>query len=138
MIVFADTSALFALLVSDDFMHIRAKKIFAYFAENGVQLVSSSYVLLETLALLQRRIGLNAVNDFNLRILPLLNVIWVDFDWHSRVMQRLVNQNQRDVSLVDCLSFEIMQAQGIVEAYTFDKHFEENGFVISAYHEEGI
>ena len=138
MIVFADTSALFALLVSDDLMHIHAKKNFAYFAENGVQLVTSSYVLLETLALLQRRIGLNAVNDFNLRIVPLLNVIWIDFDWHSRAMQRLVNQNQRDVSLVDCLSFEIMQAQGIVEAYTFDKHFEENGFLISAYHEEGI
>ena len=136
MIVFADTSALFALLVSDDLMHIRARKNFDYFAENAVQLLSSSYVLVETVALLQRRIGLAAVNDFNLRILPLLNVVWVDFEWHHRAMQRLLSQNKRGLSLVDSLSFEIMEAQGITEAYAFDKHFEEDGFVIADHHEE--
>jgi predicted nucleic acid-binding protein len=135
MIVFADTSALFALLVSDDLMHIRAKINFDYFAENTVQLLSSSYVLVETVALLQNRIGLTAVNDFNSRILPLLSVVWVDVEWHHRAMQRLLGQNKRDLSLVDCLSFEIMEVQGITEAYTFDKHFEEFGFVIADHHE---
>ena len=48
MIVFADTSALFALLVRDDFMHIRAKENFTYFAAHGVQLLASSFVLVET------------------------------------------------------------------------------------------
>ena len=33
MIVFADTSALFALLVSDDYMHARARANFAHFIE---------------------------------------------------------------------------------------------------------
>ena len=66
MIVFADTSALFALMVSDDFMHVRAKLNFEYFDEHDVRLLTSSYVVLETLALLQRRVGLMAVADFQI------------------------------------------------------------------------
>ena len=75
MIVFADTSALFALLVRDDRMHLKARKNFAWFAAQGVQLITSSYVLVETIALLQRRIGLPAVNDFNAKIAPVLEIV---------------------------------------------------------------
>lgn len=34
MIVFADTSGLFALLVEDDLMHVRARANFEYFVED--------------------------------------------------------------------------------------------------------
>ena len=135
MIVFADTSALFALLVRADLMHIRAKENFAYFAGRGVQLVTSSFVLVETVALLQRRIGLAPVHDFNARILPLLEVVWIDAEWHGRAMHRLLAQDSRGLSLVDCVSFEIMEAREIKEAFTFDRHFEENGFKIAAFHD---
>jgi predicted nucleic acid-binding protein len=135
MIVFADTSALFALLVRDDLMHIRAKENFAYFARHGVQLLTSSFVLVEMVALLQRRIGLAPVHDFNAKILPLLEVIWIDAEWHGRAMQRLLAQDRRDLSLVDCVSFEIMEAREIKEAFAFDRHFEENDFKIATFHE---
>ncbi|MCF8128180.1 MAG: PIN domain-containing protein [Deltaproteobacteria bacterium] len=134
MMVFADTSALFALLVRDDVMHVRAKQNFAHFAAQKARLLTSSFVLVETVALLQRRIGLNAVRDFNGRIMPLLEVIWVDAEWESKAMQRLLTQNQKSLSLVDCMSFEIMEAREITEAFSFDRHFEENGFTISEYH----
>ncbi len=135
MIVFADTSALFALLVRDDLMHIRAKENFAYFARNGVRLLTSSFVLVETVALLQRRIGLAPVHDFNAKILPLLEVVWIDAEWYGRAMQRLLGQDSRDLSLVDCVSFEIMEARELREAFTFDRHFEENSFKIAAFHD---
>lgn len=135
MIIFADTSALFSLLVRDDCMHVQAKANFAYFADQQVQLLSSSFVLVETIALLQRRVGLEAVRDFNAKIVPLLDVVWVDADWQQRAVQRLLTGNRRDVSLVDCMSFEIMEAREISEAFTFDRHFEENGFKIAAYHD---
>ncbi|MBU2513221.1 PIN domain-containing protein [bacterium] len=128
MNIFADTSGLFALLVNNDFMHIRAKQNFQYFAENNIQLVTSSFVLVETTALLQRRIGLEPVNDFNLKILPLLEIIWVDSIWYTKAVQRLLAQNDREISLVDYLSFEIMEVLQIDCAFAFDKHFEENGF----------
>lgn len=135
MIVFADTSALFSLLVRNDHMHIRAKENFTYFARQGVQLLTTSFVLVETVALLQSRIGLAPVHDFNAKILPLMEVVWVDADWYRRAMQRLLARNARDLSLVDCVSFEVMEAREIREAYTFDRHFEENGFKIAAFHD---
>ncbi|MFZ7110297.1 MAG: VapC toxin family PIN domain ribonuclease, partial [Desulfatiglandales bacterium] len=82
-------------------------------------------------ALLQRRIGLPSVHDFNAKILPLLQVIWIEKGWYLRAMQRLLMENQRSLSLVDCLSFEIMESNGIIHAFSFDKHFEEFGFDIS-------
>ena len=95
MNIFADTSGLFALLVQNDYMHIRARENFDYFTKQNVQLVTSSFILVETTALLQGRIGLAPVHDFNLKILPLLKVIWVDEKWYTRAMQRLLAQNNR-------------------------------------------
>ena len=134
MNVFADTSALFSLLVRDDFMHIRAQLNFAHFARHNFQLVTSSFVLVEAIALLQRRVGLDAVRDFNGKISPLMEVVWVDADWHNRGMLRMLAQNQRNLSVVDCVSFEIMEAREITEAFTFDRHFVDNGFAIADYH----
>lgn len=108
MNIFADTSGFFALIVKSDYMHVRARKNFSYFAENNVKLVTSSFVLVETTALLQNRIGLPPVYDFNARILPLLEIVWVD-EWYAKAVQRLVALNNRRVSLVDVLIFEIME-----------------------------
>ncbi|NQU64698.1 MAG: PIN domain-containing protein [SAR324 cluster bacterium] len=138
MNIFADTSGLFALLVKNDYMNVRARENFNYFAENNVQLVTSSFVLVETTALLQRRIGLAPVNDFHVKILPLLEIVWVDDKWYTKAIQRILAQNSRDISLVDCLSFEIMEALQIECAFAFDKHFEENGFTIAAFHQLDI
>ena len=135
MKVFADTSALFALLVRDDFMHIRAKLNFEYFARNNIQLVTSSYVLLETLTLLQRRVGIDAAGDFDRKIVPVLDVIWVDEVWHDLGMRRLQIEKSRRVSLTDCLGFEIMEKRDIACAFTFDKHFMERGFEIAEFHD---
>ncbi len=133
MNIFADTSGFFALLVKNDYMHVRARENFSYFAENNVQLVTSSFVLVETMALLQSRIGLEPVNDFNAKILPLLEIVWVDDNWYAKAIQRLLAQNNREISLVDSLSFEIMETIQIEYAFAFDKHFVENGFAIAAF-----
>ncbi len=135
MKIFADTSGLFALLVKNDYMHVRAGKNFKYFAENKARLVTSSFILVETMALLQRRVSLEAVQDFHTKIYPLLEVIWVGEDLYARSIQRLLLSNAKDISLVDCLSFEIMEFQEITHAFTFDKHFEEQGFTIAAFHD---
>ena len=131
MIVFVDTSGIFAYLVQDDYMHVRAKAVFQSFAENNTQLLTSSYVLVETTALLQRRIGGDAVIDFLNKIQPLLDVIWVDEYWHTKAINRLITLNQKKVSLVDCLSFVIMDAREIGTAFSFDNHFEKNGFSLA-------
>ncbi len=131
MIVFADTSGLFAYLVKNDFMYVRAKNIFQSFAESNVRLLTSSYILLETTALLQRRVGMAAVLDFQNKIVPLLDVVWVDADWHEKALNRLFALNRKKISLVDCLSFVIMEAREIQIVFSFDEHFKENGFSLA-------
>lgn len=131
MNAFVDTSGLFALLVQNDAMHSQARDNFAYFARQKARLYTSSFVLVETSALLQRRVGLESVRDFHLKILPLLEIIWVNAEWYAKAVQRLFVQGKKDLSLVDCLSFEIMESYKISMAFTFDEHFEKAGFNIS-------
>ncbi|HBH27240.1 MAG: PIN domain-containing protein [Desulfofustis sp. PB-SRB1] len=131
MIVFADTSGLFAFLVRDDFMHGRARTIFQSFAKSDTRLLTSSYVLVETTALLQRRVGIDAVHEFNFTLLPLLDVVWVDEYWHERAVNRLITSGQKKLSVVDCLSFIIMESRDIRTAFSFDTHFEKNGFLLA-------
>jgi len=109
-------------------MHQRAKLAFTDYAERKAQLFTSSFVLVETMALLQRRIGLSAVRDLNTRILPLFDIVWTDKEWYARAVQRLFLEGRKDLSLVDCLSFEIMESYDISRAFAFDKHFGEMGF----------
>lgn len=135
MIVFGDTSGFFALLVRDDYMHIRAKLNFVHFGGHDFRILTTSYVLLETTALLHRRIGIEAVSDFQSKIVPLLETIWVDAEWHARALQRFFTVGRKDVSLVDCLSFEVMEARDLRTAFAFDRHFEEYGFTLAAYHD---
>ena len=73
MKIFADTSGLFALLAQNDQMHIQAKENFMYFAQQKAQLITSSFVLVETLALLQRRIGIPPVQDFHSFLFPFVS-----------------------------------------------------------------
>jgi len=126
--VFADTSALYALLVRTEEGHAEVAAAFARLLQGRRALVTSNYVLLETTALLQRRIGLAAVRDFDERIVPLLTPRWITEPLHRRAMDRLVRGDRRGVSLVDCTSFEIMDAEAIGEAFALDSDFAAAGY----------
>jgi predicted nucleic acid-binding protein len=85
-------------------------------------------VLEETIALLQRRIGLAAVRDLSELIVPVLSIEWVSLSLHQRGLDRLFHENRRNLSLVDCVSFEFMKSQGIQEALALDRDFEAAGY----------
>lgn len=128
MTVFADTSALYALLVRTEEGHAEVAAAFSRLLQGRRPLVTSNYVLLETAALLQRRIGLPAVRDFDERIAPLLTLRWITEPLHRRAMDRLIRDDRRGVSLVDCTSFEVMEAEAITEAFALDRDFAAAGF----------
>ena len=85
-------------------------------------------MLIETIALLQSRIGLEPVRDFNEYVFPLLSVEWVSADLRRRGARRLFTENRRRLSFVDCVSFEFMRQQGISDVLGLDRHFEEAGY----------
>ncbi len=128
MIYYVDTSAFLATLVADDKNHIAAKKQWTELVLAEATLVCSDYVLLESLALIQHRIGLVAARVFHEDIFPLLSIEWVDEMAYRAGIASVFTAARRDLSLVDCISFEVMRRLGIHSAFTFDNHFKEQGF----------
>ena len=126
--VFVDTSAILALLVATDEAHPAAKMVFARLAAREAALLTTSYVLVETYALLGRRLGIEAVRGFREQFAPLLEVIWVDQDLHNRALDMLLQRGSRQLSLVDVTSFLVIGEQQIEEVFAFDRHFENEGF----------
>ena len=126
--VFVDTSAVMALLVPTDRFHRAAKRIFQELWGREVPLVATSYVLLETYALLGRRIGPLAISRFRRKLAPLIRPIWVDPPLHERGLDLLQVRSVRDLSLVDTVSFVVIREQGIEEVFAFDHHFDDEGF----------
>ena len=128
MSVFVDTSAFFAVLDADDENHDAAKQVWEDLLAQEAVLICSNYVLVETLALVQRRLGIPAVRTFQEDIVPVLKVEWVDETIHQVGIASVLAAARRGLSLVDCVSFEIMRRLGIKRAFAFDRHFEEQGF----------
>ena len=128
MTAFVDTSALYALLVGTEAAHETVHREFGRLAATPGNLLTTSYVLVETTALLQHRIGLAAVRDLDQPVVPLLAVRWVDEALHRHGMRRLTRADRRRLSLVDCVSFETMERDAIGTALAVDDHFAEAGF----------
>jgi uncharacterized protein len=126
--VFVDTSALVALLNQDDDVHDRAAAAFAHLRARQAMLLTTSYVLVETYALLGRRLGVDAVQSFRADFAPLMRVVWVDEQLHDAGLDILAERGRRQWSLVDAVSFVTMREHGVDEAFAFDQHFGQEGF----------
>jgi predicted nucleic acid-binding protein len=130
MKIFIDTSAFFALLDRDDDCHDAAKKAWAEILSGGNTLMTSNYVLVETFALLQNRLGIPAVRAFQGDLFPILNVDFVNLETHRSGTSALLTAAKRSLSLVDCVSFELMGSLAIRTAFAFDPHFRDAGFQV--------
>ncbi len=128
--VFVDTSAIYALLVEDDECHQAARVAASSFRELGTNLVTSSFVVLETVSLLQARIGVEAVRVFYADMLPLLHILYIDEGLLHRAMEALLAASERRVSLTDWTSITLMQDRGIALTFAFDEDLARHGVVL--------
>jgi predicted nucleic acid-binding protein len=126
--VFVDTSALLAVLHAGDENHARAARAFRALLESDQELVTTNYVLVETVALLQHRFGVASVRGFLDAVAPTIATVWVDAELHAGAAAALLTAARRDLSLVDCVSFACMRRLGMTRAFHFDRHFREQGF----------
>lgn len=127
MSVFVDTSALYAVLDREDENHAAAGETFAALLDRE-SLLTHSYVVVETTALVQRRLGLEAARALTDEVLPALELVFVDESLHRAAAAALLASGARDVSLVDWTSFELMRRLGVAEAFAFDDDFARQGF----------
>jgi uncharacterized protein len=126
--VFVDTGAWYASLIPSDPDHVAAQ---SWLAQNRVPLVTSDYVIDETLTLLlvrgqkRRAIGWGqAVFSGALATLHCLTMSDLHAAW--QVYQQFFD---KDWSFTDCTSRVLMHWLGISAAFSFDQHFRQFGTV---------
>jgi predicted nucleic acid-binding protein len=125
---FVDTSALYALLDEDDREHGPAAGwLTAHGREPAHLLITHNYVVVEVAALVHRRLGHRAGRVLFDSFVPALSVFFVDEVLHRRAAAAYL-AGPRDLSLVDCTSFELMRDLGIEDAFAFDSDFRKEGF----------
>ncbi len=132
MAVLIDTSAFFAVLDADDANHAAAGRIWKDLIERREELVCSNYILIECFALLQRRLGLEAARVFQTDVVGVLQIRWVDEPLHAAGISALLTAGRRQLSLVDCVSFELMRRMGLTRAFAFDQDFVDQDFTCLA------
>jgi uncharacterized protein len=124
---FVDTTALFALLDEDDAYHERAATWFSA-AEADQTLLTHNYIVVESVALTQRRLGERFVRTLVDAIIPALSVVFVDPDLHARSLAAYLSGLSNRFSFVDRVSFEFMRGSGVRRAFCFDRDFAREGF----------
>lgn len=131
MSVFVDTSALLAVLDQNDRSHPDAKKYWITLLESDANPVCHNYILVETSAIVLRRFGFDALRLFERDVAPVMQVVWVAEEVHQAAVGAQLVAARSPLSLVDCVSFEIMRRTGLRTAFTFDRHFAEFGYDIA-------
>ncbi len=126
--VYLDTSAVYALFDADDAAHAAASIVWRDLINYDAPLHTCSYVLVELSALLQRRLGLAAVDALGTHVLPWVNVLWIDESLHAQALAGLLAARQRGLSLVGSAGLVAIRRLGLRRAFTFDRHYAEQGF----------
>ncbi len=126
--IYIDTSALYALLDSSDRRHAQARDAWIQWSGSEEQFITSNYVLVESLALIRHRLGVEAARRFQVDFTPVLHIHWITPDLHAVGVAHLLTDSRRELSLVDCTSFAVMRALNLDRAFAFDQHFLEQGF----------
>jgi predicted nucleic acid-binding protein len=129
MSIFIDTSALLAVLDADDDHHKKAKNMWVKLISEEETIICTNYVLVETFALAQNRLGIEAVRTLQEDVLPMITVEWVDEAAHRAGVTGVLTAMRKKLSLVDCISFDTMRKSGIKKVFAYDPHFKEQGFI---------
>lgn len=127
--IFIDTSAFYALADKADQNHEKAKAAFARMLASDEYLFTHNYILIETAALLQRRLGLVSATAF-LREISAFQIRWIDATAHKISFQYFLRYGKRNLSFVDCVSFAIMKDEDAKVAFAFDSDFNKFGFTL--------
>jgi predicted nucleic acid-binding protein len=129
MVIFIDTSALFALADGDDVNHAAAIKLFDRALREGHVFLLHNLVLVECVSLLHRRKSYEAACRL-VREIHHFTTLIVDEPVHRESLKIFASCGKRKISLVDQVSFVVMKREGIRQAFAFDDDFKKEGFIL--------
>jgi predicted nucleic acid-binding protein len=127
--IFVDTGGWYAAIARRDHDHEAAK---AFLSDNRLQLLTSDYVMDETVTLLQSRIG----HSYAVRFLDALQaseqieLIQLTPFHLTKTIELFRSRSDKGWSFTDCSSFVLMREYNIQYAFAFDEHFRQAGFLL--------
>ena len=127
---FVDTSGYFSLINRNDHLHAIARSVAAEMLTSSTRLVTTDYVIDETVTLLQsRNLGyvarpwLDQLFDNDA-----IEIIWMNAERFERVRRFFTKHADKEWSFTDCFSFCVMRERQISLALASDQHFRQAGF----------
>lgn len=132
--LFVDTSAWVALADAGDKYHADAVA-FRDELPTTRQLVTTNYVLDELLTVLLIDVGYPYAVAFKRKLDVLhgegiLEIVWVTEELADKAWAVFERFNiDKEWSFTDCASYVVMRDRGIGEAFAFDHHFAQMGFL---------
>jgi predicted nucleic acid-binding protein len=130
--LFVDTAGWMALADASDPTHEATLRARDSHIEQGGLLVSSDFVLDETLTLIRVRLGLSAAARWwdQVESTSLLRWERIDAERAERARRWFFRWTDKEFSFTDCTSFVVMRELGILLALTSDRHFAHAGFEV--------
>lgn len=128
--VFVDTGGWMACADQSDPAHATSTAARDAALEAGRILITTDFVVDETLTLIRFRLGLAAANAWWQQIDGSARLRWerVDNDRFERARNLFFQYRDKDLSFTDCTSFAIMRELRLTTVITTDGHFRQVGF----------
>jgi len=130
--IFIDSSAFLALEDESDQYYEEALQFREQVLRKGrYEMITTSYILDETLTLVRFRINIEASIDFSKKIRKskVIKMVRISKEFEEKALDRFERYDDKDFSFTDCVSFVVMWEMGIKEAFAFDQHFNQMGFI---------
>ena len=131
-LLFVDSAGWAAIADEADPAHAAAGQVRDAWLEEGGRLVTTDYVVDETLTLLRARLSLRAAQRWWARVEASgrVRIEWMNPDRAARARTWFFGWEDKGFSFTDCASFAVMRELGIRLALTTDAHFLQAGFEI--------
>lgn len=128
--IYIDTGAFIARYVKRDQFHDRAVAVWERLAKKPVRLLTSNFVVDETITLLARRTTYDfaAARARALLSSGALTILRPDASDEFAALDRFESFADQQVSYTDAVSFVLMQRRGLQRVFGFDRHFTLAGF----------
>lgn len=127
---FVDTVCWIALLNQDDQLHEVAAREYKGLMTSGYYFVTTTSILTETANALCDPRFRAAVVELHRRLQrsARVKIRFVDQSLWTQGWNLYEQRTDKAWSLTDCISIVVMQEQGLTDALTNDKHFQQAGF----------
>ena len=127
--IFVDTSAWYAIGHPEDQNHRRAVNVWEALQRDKIEVLTSDWVFAETISLATNRVGIRLARLMGDNILasPSLTILCIHPEMLSLIWGVFCSVSSH-VSLVDSSSFFLMRQHRMSTAFTYDRHFADQGF----------